>query len=67
MCIRDRANAVVFKPPNSTLFGYRQIAKADSICAVSYTHLKITKDMVVGTLKSFDNNFRVSDYSKIKL
>ena len=28
---------------------------------------KITTDMVVGTLKSFDNNFRVSDYSKIKL
>lgn len=25
---------------------------------------KITTDMVVGTLKSFDNNFRVSDYSK---
>ena len=28
---------------------------------------KITTDMVVGTLKSFDNNFQVSDYSKIKL
>lgn len=28
---------------------------------------KITTDMVVGTLKSFDNNFRMSDYSKIKL
>ena len=28
---------------------------------------KITTDMVVGTLKSFDNNFRVSDYAKIKL
>ncbi len=25
---------------------------------------KITTDMVVGTLKSFDNNFQVSDYSK---
>ncbi|WP_419568138.1 TetR-like C-terminal domain-containing protein [Ruminococcus sp.] len=28
---------------------------------------KITTNMVVGTLKSFDNNFQVSDYSKIKL
>ena len=28
---------------------------------------KITTDMVVGTLKSFDKNFNVSDFSKIKL